>query len=188
MNGGLPSLCVASLALALAGCHIEILGSGRHRHEPSSTGSGVEAEIHASRSLSFDSDQRAALLRIARRSDLSADEQVYLLDTAYDLLSFSASRLSVTLALIESPAFSREAKIYILENIDELSFESEKSAVLRAIDERVGEDSPPRTTGTPAGVGNARKVSLKPRDRLLATIDRIGTLENGMVAVKDWKR
>lgn len=145
MNGGLPSLCVASLALALAGCHIEILGSGRHRHEPLSTRSGVEAEIDASRSLNFDSDQSAALLRIAKRSDLSADHQIYLLDTAYDLLSFSSNRLSVTLALIESPAFSRRAKIYILDNIEELSFKSERSAVLQAIAERSGEDSPPRT-------------------------------------------
>lgn len=44
------------------------------------------------------------------------------------------------------------------------------------------------STGTPAGVGNARKIWLKPGDRLEATIDRIGTLENRMVAAKDWKR
>lgn len=94
------------------------------------------AEIGAARSLSFNSDRTIHLARIASRSNLGPSAQVYLVDSTFDLINFESEKINVLKILIDNPTFCSQAKSQILARLDDLSFNSNRSSILAALDRR----------------------------------------------------
>ncbi|RYD72706.1 MAG: hypothetical protein EOP84_22715 [Verrucomicrobiaceae bacterium] len=84
------------------------------------------------------SSERAKILKdLAARPGLSAAEQAEVAGAAAKLLSFSSEKKAVLLALVRRPDFPPEAKQAVLRAIDQLSFDSEKIEVQRALLEKL---------------------------------------------------
>ena len=76
------------------------------------------------------------LKSIAQRPGLSPAAQVHLVNKALSKLGFEASRLQVLETLIQNPSFSNAGKEAILSQLQKLTFESSRTAVLKAINDR----------------------------------------------------
>jgi hypothetical protein len=94
------------------------------------------AEIDAVRKLSFDNDRQSAYGRIAERENLSDEAQVYLVEAVFKNLSFEKAKVDVLLTLVNNRTFSQAAKGAILDRLDGLSFEKDKSQILEAMAKR----------------------------------------------------
>jgi hypothetical protein len=94
------------------------------------------AEIDAAAKLSFDASRLGALSAIAQRPSLSPPVQVHLVNVALRSLDFENSRMQVLLALVENPAFCNAAKETILTQLQKLSFDNNRKAVMDAINKR----------------------------------------------------
>lgn len=94
------------------------------------------AEIDAAAGQSFDSSRRDMLQRIARRPNLGAAGQVHLVKTTFRCLDFESSQVGVLMTLIDNPALRRDAKLAILDHLPQLTFDSSRTRVLRALDKR----------------------------------------------------
>jgi len=95
--------------------------------------SAALAEIDAIAGLSFDNGKRDGFHAVAIRPGTSPGVQVHLVNTAVRSLSFDNAKVDVLLALIANPSFSPAAKEAILRQLDHLSFDNNKTAVLHAI-------------------------------------------------------
>jgi hypothetical protein len=93
-------------------------------------------EIGAVRKLSMDSNRQDAYGHIAAREGLSEGAQVYLVASAFRHLSFENAKMSVLMTLIANPSFSPDAKKAILERLDRLAFESNRTAILDAVSKK----------------------------------------------------
>ncbi len=91
------------------------------------------AEIDAVGELSFDSERKDGYKRIAKREGITPVAQVYLVEAVLDKLARDDSKQEVLLALIKNPSFSSVAEREILNDIDQLAFESTKKEILEAI-------------------------------------------------------
>ncbi len=98
--------------------------------------SATVAEIDAASKLHFDSTRVGALSVIAERPDLSPAAQVHLVDAAFRCLDFENSKIGILQTLIDNRAFCRAAKESILTQLDKLSFENNRKAILDAINRR----------------------------------------------------
>lgn len=125
-------------AVCLAGCLVIFSEETRGPDEPPVCAPIDEtiAEIDAVSKLSFDSDRQQGYKRIAERTELSPDAQIYLVEAVFEKLSFDNAKEEVLLTLIENPSFCRAAEQAILEGLDRLAFENSKKKILKAIGER----------------------------------------------------
>ena len=98
----------------------------------------VIEEIDAVGKLSFESGRLEGYKRIAARRGLSDTAQAYLVEAIFDKLSFESSKETTLLTLIKNPCFDLAGRQAILNHLERLSFESTKTRILRAIDERTG--------------------------------------------------
>jgi hypothetical protein len=131
-------LVLAVLALLLGGCEV-IIDDGDWPDDPQFENphdSTVIGEIDAAGTLAFESDKHAAYMRIAERPGLSDAVVVHLVEAVFDKLAFESSQLEVLLAIIEGPNYRPASKEEILDNLNQLKFESSKSQVLDAIADR----------------------------------------------------
>lgn len=94
------------------------------------------AEIDAAAQLSFENNKMAQFSQLAGRANLSPEAQVHLVDVVFKQLSFENNQLQVLLKLIGNPAFSPAAKATILKDLNRISFENNKQALLDAIGRR----------------------------------------------------
>lgn len=95
------------------------------------------AEINAAGRLSFDAGRTEALVTIAQRPGLSPRAQVHLVNVAYTCLSFDDAKLAVLRALIAGPNFGDPARHAIVTQLNRLSFDANRQAILRDINERM---------------------------------------------------
>jgi hypothetical protein len=95
-------------------------------------------EIDAVGRLSFDQDRKRGYERIAGREALSESAQVYLIEAAFKRLAFEDARVDVLLTLVANPGFSSAAEAALLDRLDRLAFEQNKTRILDAINERKG--------------------------------------------------
>ncbi len=135
------------LAMALAvtvwwlqGC-VVIMGDHRETPDtPERYGADPEdatvVEIEAVSKLSFDNNRQEAYRRIAGREGISEGAQVYLIAAVFKHLSFENAKADVLMTLISNPSFSPGAKKAILDRLDKLSFENNKTAILDAVSKR----------------------------------------------------
>jgi hypothetical protein len=143
-----PLLLTASWILA-SGCVVSIGGNEKtHQRQevpkPSpvvvvaanTEDSATLAEIDAITKLAFDNGKRDGFMAVASRGGISPGVQVHLVNTALRSLSFDAAKVEVLVQLTQNPTFSPAAKEAILRQIDLLAFESSKTTVLNAIQER----------------------------------------------------
>ena len=93
-------------------------------------------EIDAIAMLSLESHRMERYVAIARRSDLSEQTQVYLVDTILKRLSLESNRVSTLEVLIANPSFSQAAKSAILDRLGRLSLESHRVEILELLSER----------------------------------------------------
>jgi hypothetical protein len=147
MNIPFRLLAFAAVVSLVSGCAVSIGGQGA-KHErtvvtreivvaPAGTeDSAAFAEIDAVSQLSMDPAKVTALKNIAGRPNLSAPVQVRLVSAALKSLSFEPGKVDVLLALIRNSAFATAAKEAIFKQLNQLSFESNKTAVLDAIQQR----------------------------------------------------
>lgn len=134
-----------------AGCVVSIGGGdgGKSRSEvpkplpppvvvvsPNTEDAAVLAEIDAAGRLNFDAGKVTALKNVAARPDLSAAAQVHLVNTVLNRLSFDAGKVEVLRVLIESPAFAPAAKEAVFRQLERLSFDASRTAVMEAIQAR----------------------------------------------------
>jgi hypothetical protein len=94
------------------------------------------AEIDAAGKLDFEQSRLAALNGIASRTNLSPTVQVRLVDTAFKRLDFEQNKVHLFETLIKNPAFANPAKQTLLMNLNKLSFDQNRSTVLRLLNER----------------------------------------------------
>jgi len=94
------------------------------------------AEIDAAAQLSFEKNIMGQFNQIAARPNLSPAAQAHLVEMVFKHLSFENNEMQVLLKLISNPAFSPEAKAALLKNLNRLSFENNKQALLDAIGRR----------------------------------------------------
>jgi hypothetical protein len=83
--------------------------------------------------LPFSSDRARVLESIARETPLTPADQVAVVDAAFDRLSFGSEKRAVVLAVIRRPDCSPDARSRVRARIDELPFQSDKIAVLKAL-------------------------------------------------------
>ncbi len=94
------------------------------------------AEIDAVSKLHSDSGKYEGFKTIAGREPLRAEAQVHLVKPVFKSLYFESDAEDVLVTLINNPSFSCACKLAILRRLDNLSSESGKMAILKAINER----------------------------------------------------
>lgn len=129
--------------IVFTGCTIEVYAPRRpppppprEEHPGPELSSATIAEIDATESLLMPQDRVEVLLRIAERDSLTPTEQVYLVSFGLRHLTFPQHQESLLVRLIENPSFCEEAKVYILENLEKLTFPQHRTRVLQAINTR----------------------------------------------------
>lgn len=103
--------------------------------DPSAPASRILAALEDTR---FSSERAKILKELAAKPGLSSSEQSSVADAAAKLLSFSSEKKLVLLELVRRPDFPPEAKQAVMLAIDQLSFDSEKLEVQRALLEKLG--------------------------------------------------
>jgi hypothetical protein len=121
----------------------------RHAHESQATvarfWSGIERN-HAGphgpacseiemivRTYRFPNDLARELAKVAGRPNLTADEQIHLIDATFDEIAYPNEQVKVLLPLASSPALQPEARFHLSTNIHRISFQSERERVFRAL-------------------------------------------------------
>ena len=94
------------------------------------------AEIDAAAQLSFDQNKMSLFDQIAVRPNLSPDAQVHLVGMVFKHMSFENNQMQILLKIIANPAFSPAAKERILKDLNRMSFEHNKQAILEAMNRR----------------------------------------------------
>ena len=95
------------------------------------------AEIDAAARLNFDSAKKEALTQVAQRPGLSPAAQVHLVNVSYRCFSTDHSKVELLRTLIDNPGFSDAARQAIVAQLDHLSFDTHKQAILRRLNERL---------------------------------------------------
>lgn len=126
------------MALCMQGCVVidsneETVSSHPGPVEP---GDLTIREIDAVAKLSFDNSRQASYNDIAQRDGLSDRAQVHLVEAVFKHLSFETMKVDVLLTLIKNPCFSQAGKAAILDRLDRLAFENNRTQVLRAMSQR----------------------------------------------------
>lgn len=98
--------------------------------------SGNIAEIDAAAQLSFDPARSGALKKVAQRPNLSPAVQVHLVNVTLKRVDFDPNKVEILQTLIANPCFSGSAKETILKQLNALSFEPNRAAILEAIQKR----------------------------------------------------
>lgn len=146
----LPLVLVTFLPLFCTGCIIVSASKSTPppppvcRPTPTSEGvivatedeSLVLTEIQAALKLDFENNRLVALKNIAQRPALCPCAQVQLVDAAYGRLDFENSKIALLQSLIANPSFSIHAKKRILEGIDHLAFENNRSHILDLLNQQ----------------------------------------------------
>jgi hypothetical protein len=135
------SVALAMTVLWVQGC---LIITGNHHKEASDSPERYGAdpqdatvvEISAVSKLSFDNSRQEAYRRIAGREGISEGAQVYLVVAVFKHLSFENMQMEVLTTLIANPSFSPAAKKAILDRLDKLSFENNKTTILDAMAKR----------------------------------------------------
>jgi hypothetical protein len=94
------------------------------------------AEIDAAAKLSFDNARKDSLTQIAQRANLTPFVQVHLVNVTYRCLSFENAKVELFHTLIANPGFSDAARQAIVTQLNRLSFDAHKQAILRQLNER----------------------------------------------------
>jgi hypothetical protein len=94
------------------------------------------AEINAAAGLSFENARTDALRAIAQRPNLTPACQVQLANQVFKKLDFDNDKVAVLVPLVHNPAFSPPAKQTIMAQLNKLSFDKDRQAVLQAVNER----------------------------------------------------
>jgi hypothetical protein len=136
MKNLIQLIAVTALGIFLTGCIVISKNEQPVVVQPASPEAVVCAEIDAAGKLDFDSSRGAALDLIAARKNLAPSVQVHLVNTIFRRLSFENSKMSVLQTLVKNPSFSNAAKQSILAQLPKLNFDSNKSALLRWINDR----------------------------------------------------
>jgi hypothetical protein len=130
MKNGLIIIGFAVSVLLVGGCFIF---EDDEAYDGGASADTTIAEIDAVGELSFGSERKDAYKRIAKREGISPVAQVYLVEAVLDNLSRDDAKQEVLLTLIKNPSFSSVAEHEILNDIDQLAFESTKQEILEAI-------------------------------------------------------
>ncbi len=85
------------------------------------------------RRLRFESEQVSALKTLAISRVLNSRQQIVLIQSCFEVLSFSSDRVSVLESLVRHQRLSREARLALLDRVDSLSFHSDRRVVLKAL-------------------------------------------------------
>ena len=136
------------IGLGLSGCVVAI--GGKHENSPpsppppapavvvtDSADAATMAEIDAARQLNFDNARTDALARIAERNVLGVPVQVYLINVTYRSLDFENSKVHVLGKMIARPDFCDATRHAIVSQLNKLSFDSNRQALLQQINERL---------------------------------------------------
>ncbi|MFO1500278.1 MAG: hypothetical protein U1G07_18140 [Verrucomicrobiota bacterium] len=145
MKNILSALLLASL-IPLTGCINLSFGSRKAPEGPAIVvpsvplapgDSATIAEIDAASKLTFDSAKKEALSQLAERHALSPAAQVHLVNVTYRRVTFDEAKVDILRTLIANPSFSDPARQAIVAQLHRLSFESNKQAILRHLNQRV---------------------------------------------------
>lgn len=95
------------------------------------------AEIDAAAQLNMDSARTQALSQIAGRPSLGVPVQVHLINVTYRCLNFESSKMQVLQQIIARPDFSDGTRHAIVSQLNSLSFDSNRQAILGQINSRL---------------------------------------------------
>jgi hypothetical protein len=102
-----------------------------------SSDSATLAEIDAANTLNMDSNRTEALLQIANRENLSPTAQVHLVNSTYRSLNFDSSKVRVLKGVIANPAFCDPARQAVVSQLELISMESNRRAILDEVNRRM---------------------------------------------------
>jgi len=97
------------------------------------------AEIDAAARLNLDSARTQVLSQIAERPTLTATAQVHLVNVAYRRLSLDDSKVQILNKVIARPDFCDATRHAMVTQLNYLSFDSNKQAILQRINERLAQ-------------------------------------------------
>jgi len=134
-------LLVLVIAAGVGGC-IQEVGKGIDEFtgglfESNPKAEATIAEINAVAKLKSDLAMEEGFKAIASRKGISIAPQVHLVDPVIDNLYYETVKVEVFLLLVNNPDFCHQAKKKILDRLDKLQSESNKQAILKAINKRV---------------------------------------------------
>ncbi len=139
-------VALGMLSAALAGCVDLNIASRRSPNSPvvvwappvlDTADAATIAEIDAAARLSFDSAQLPSLKQIAERDRLSPAVQVHLVNVGYRCLNFEKSKVALLRVMIANRSFCDATRHAIVTQLGSLSFDSNKQAILREINQRL---------------------------------------------------
>ena len=135
MKTALPRTWLLLTLLALSGCSRTEFQT--NNPPPSATADAVTlAEIDAAAGLTMDNNRLDALKAIAARATLTPSAQAHLVDKAFNSLTFENFKLDLLGVLIKNPAFSNAAKQAILNDLGQMTFENNETAILAQLNAR----------------------------------------------------
>jgi hypothetical protein len=134
MNRWLWIVGLALVVASLSGCIvINTERTESCRVQPIESESMMIREIDAVGKLSLESNREDGYRRIAQRHGLSTGAQVHLVKAVFEHLSLEDSKMNVLLALVHNPSFRSEAKVALLDRLDQLSLEDDRREILAAM-------------------------------------------------------
>lgn len=134
------------VAISNPGCIVVNTQSTRSTSPPlTPADSATVSEINAAGKLDFEASRLSALTDIARRPMLTPAAQLKLVEVAYTRLSYPENKVALLRAIIANPSFVDTTRQAIVEKLQQLPFDSNREAVLAALNERVS--APPVNAG-----------------------------------------
>jgi len=136
------------LSAALASC-VDISIGSRHSTPPASpvvvspptlpgpADAATVAEIDAAARLDFETSRLKSLQQIAQRADLSSVVQVHLVNVGYRTLSFEQNKMALLRTVIANASFADATRQAIMSQLGALSFDANRQAILREVNERI---------------------------------------------------
>ncbi|MEM6331775.1 MAG: hypothetical protein AAF823_00330 [Planctomycetota bacterium] len=91
-------------------------------------------EIRSAAQLSFENDRLNAMLRIAKRIDLSREGQLALVEQAAEVLKFDSHRAELLMAVARHPALRHDTLLALYAAVETLKFESNRVRLMRALE------------------------------------------------------
>ena len=140
------------IGLGLSGCVVAI--GGKHESSPQppppppavvvtdSTDAATMAEIDAARRLDFDNARTEALSHIAERKALAVPVQVHLINVTYRNLDFENNKVLLLGKMIARPDFCDATRHAVVSQLNKLSFDNNRQALLQQINERLKASEP----------------------------------------------
>jgi len=119
-----------------SGQHLKLFVKRDGKYQPSTS----DDEQWAARILGLfnlddtpESEKKQQLVEKCQKKTLSSQEQIALIDDIFGKISYSSDQRELLLSLIERRDFTREAKLHLIDKLDQMHYESDRKRIEQAL-------------------------------------------------------